>query len=655
MTVAIPQVDTSNTSTDTFGSTIDKLNQVINALSTQIVTANTNANGSLTTGNAYGNGIFTFNVLTSDGYLRGGNVQAAANLSIQSNATVGNSSANVFLGYGQINVSGIFSVNSSILGMGANVSLNTSTLGIGNSTINVSINSSLLSYGGNLQINSTALQIGNSTVNAILNSSSLLVGANVTLGTASLSIGNSTVNAYVNSTTSVVGTALATTVNTATLTMGNSTVNVLANSISIILSGNLQVNSTTIQIGNSTINTTANASVVATGTGNFSTGANVGSNVNLTTAGLSVGNSTVNTSANSTVLATGTGNFSVGANVGANVKLTTTGLSVGNSTVNTQINSSAVVVGGSAVVTAATRSAVDINGTGYVDNTINFISGSGISVAASHDVTDGFINVTITATGGFTGAANDLVVANTVTIGNSTINTFANSTLLNIFTANVAVQVGVGANVILSNTGFSIGNSTINTTANSSVVNTGTGSFSINALVGANVSINTSAVGVGNSTVNVTINSSSVFIGSAVQLGNTAIAIGNSTVNTSINSTSIDTTTLLLGVANAAMSYFTFTTTGTSQQVIDQFTLATYRGGRYTMSVKDNTANGYQMADVLVMHDGTTALFTEYAILTTNASLGSISAIVTGANVQMIFTPTSANNTVQGTRTLITV
>jgi hypothetical protein len=102
-------------------------------------------------------------------------------------------------------------------------------------------------------------------------------------------------------------------------------------------------------------------------------------------------------------------------------------------------------------------------------------------------------------------------------------------------------------------------------------------------------------------------------------------------------------------------SYVAATTAGTSQQVIDNFTLATYRGARYTLTINDNNANGHQMADVMVMHDGTAAHFTEFSILTSNAALGVLTAAVTGANVQLLFTPVSTNTTIKAYKTLIVV
>jgi len=94
---------------DTFGSLYDKVNTALWVISSFAVTANGTANGSLTTGNAYVNGIFSALTLATP-TLRGGNVQSSANLVVSSNVSVGNSTANVFIGNGAV-VAGAVQVN----------------------------------------------------------------------------------------------------------------------------------------------------------------------------------------------------------------------------------------------------------------------------------------------------------------------------------------------------------------------------------------------------------------------------------------------------------------------------------------------------------------------------------------------------------------
>jgi hypothetical protein len=79
-----------------------KINELARILSTQTVTANTNANGAVTVGNTFLVGIFAGST-GAFGSLRGGNVQTANTLLITSNVAIGNS----YLSVGAVTTSNI--------------------------------------------------------------------------------------------------------------------------------------------------------------------------------------------------------------------------------------------------------------------------------------------------------------------------------------------------------------------------------------------------------------------------------------------------------------------------------------------------------------------------------------------------------------------
>jgi hypothetical protein len=85
--------------THTFGAWIDRTNELADLMTYQVITANSLPEGAYTEGNAFVNGIFSANVLAITNELRGGVVNASANLTISSNTsftgTVINISANV--------------------------------------------------------------------------------------------------------------------------------------------------------------------------------------------------------------------------------------------------------------------------------------------------------------------------------------------------------------------------------------------------------------------------------------------------------------------------------------------------------------------------------------------------------------------------------
>jgi len=63
-----------NTASDTFQVWVDRTNDLANVVSIEVVTANNETGGALTTGNAYVNGIFSVATLSANTELRGGNV-----------------------------------------------------------------------------------------------------------------------------------------------------------------------------------------------------------------------------------------------------------------------------------------------------------------------------------------------------------------------------------------------------------------------------------------------------------------------------------------------------------------------------------------------------------------------------------------------------
>ena len=112
----------------------------------------------------------------------------------------------------------------------------------------------------------------------------------------------------------------------------------------------------------------------------------------------------------------------------------------------------------------------------------------------------------------FTFASNNATVANNVLIGNSTVNTVANSTTLSI--SNSTSEVTATSGSVL------VGNSTVNTVANSSTIVVSNSSSSI--------SVSEGTITVGNSTVNTTSNSSLVNATSVTVNSNTGLTLGTS-------------------------------------------------------------------------------------------------------------------------------
>ena len=93
----------------------------------------------------------------------------------------------------------------------------------------------------------------------------------------------------------------------------------------------------------------------------------------------------------------------------------------------------------------------------------------------------------------------------------------------------------------------------------------------------------------------------------------------------------------------------------TGSTTIDTFAGGTYRSAKYIIQV-DNGSGSYETREALVVHDGTTAYITEYAMVYTGSDLlGDASVTMSGSNVLLQYTPTSGSVTVKVIATYIDV
>jgi hypothetical protein len=84
-----------------------------------------------------------------------------------------------------------------------------------------------------------------------------------------------------------------------------------------------------------------------------------------------------------------------------------------------------------------------------------------------------------------------------------------------------------------------------------------------------------------------------------------------------------------------------------SPTIIAQFRTALYRSAKLYINVADN-AGAYEVSEVMVIHDGTTAYRTQYnRIYTGAAALGSVTASITSGNVFIYYTGVAVTNTVK--------
>jgi uncharacterized protein (DUF736 family) len=91
----------------------------------------------------------------------------------------------------------------------------------------------------------------------------------------------------------------------------------------------------------------------------------------------------------------------------------------------------------------------------------------------------------------------------------------------------------------------------------------------------------------------------------------------------------------------------TVTTTSTTQTALASFAAATYGSGKFL--IQATQGNIRQISELLVVHDGTTALATEYGIIKTGATLFTTEVDISSGNVRVLITSASATSTVYKT------
>ena len=87
----------------------------------------------------------------------------------------------------------------------------------------------------------------------------------------------------------------------------------------------------------------------------------------------------------------------------------------------------------------------------------------------------------------------------------------------------------------------------------------------------------------------------------------------------------------------------TTTTTATTQTSIATYAVASYDGIKAVITADDGTERS--ITEIVITHDGTTAVATEYAQLNTDTALATFDVDISGGNVRILATPAAATST----------
>ena len=88
-------------------------------------------------------------------------------------------------------------------------------------------------------------------------------------------------------------------------------------------------------------------------------------------------------------------------------------------------------------------------------------------------------------------------------------------------------------------------------------------------------------------------------------------------------------------------------TVGTSATTVDSFATSLYRSAKYVLQGQNAAGDEWEIAEALVVHDGTTATLTVYGVTATGADSWTYSATISGGNVLLQATAGEASTTVK--------
>jgi hypothetical protein len=138
--------------------------------------------------------------------------------------------------------------------------------------------------------------------------------------------------------------------------------------------------------------------------------------------------------------------------------------------------------------------------------------------------------------------------------------------------------------------------------------------------------------------------------GGAVSIDSLALGSSNITIPSAggaINITTNGNPVLQIGTTGAIISTYPNTVIASSGVAtnVDVFSSSVYRTAKYIFQA--NTSSTYESSEVLVTHDGSTAYRTVYAVISSGASLGNVTATINGSNVLVQYTAANNNTNIR--------
>lgn len=313
-------------------------------------------------------------------------------------------------------------------------------------------------------------------------------------------------------------------------------------------------------------------------------------------------------------------------------------------------------------ITGATATKITYDSKGLVTSGTTLVAADIPSLDASKITSGTFTSARMPA---FTGDATSTAGTSSLTLANSgvTAATYGGNNSIPSIAVDAKGRVTSASTITPSGTwGISVSGSaaTLTTARNISLSGDVTGTVSFNGSQDVSITTTIAANSVvlgtdttGNYVAGATAGSYILVTGTAGEGWSPTIAVDATSANTASKVVARDAsgnfsagtiTATALVIDGTLQDYATITTAATTQVALVTFAAASYGSGEALIQATQGTAR--QLTKILVAHDGTTAIATEYGVLLTNGSLFSVDVDISAGNVRVLITPTSATSTV---------
>jgi len=98
------------------------------------------------------------------------------------------------------------------------------------------------------------------------------------------------------------------------------------------------------------------------------------------------------------------------------------------------------------------------------------------------------------------------------------------------------------------------------------------------------------------------------------------------------------------------------TTSDTSEQTVDDFSINDFRSASYFVQITDNTGSNYHIQNISLVHNGSAVFMSEFgAVYSNGSSLATFDASISSNTLSLTVTPVVADSTIKVIRTTVAV